>query len=73
MGVAFGSGNVYVADNGNSRIQKFTTSGTFVTKFGSFGAGNGQFNNLMGVAVGGAGTVYVADSGNSRIQEFSCP
>ena len=46
--------------------------GTFVTKWGSFGSGNGQFNDPNGVAVDGSGNVYVADSNNNRIQKFSC-
>ena len=33
------SGNVYVADNGNYRIQKFNSNGTFITKWGSSGDG----------------------------------
>ena len=37
------SGNVYVADAYNNRIQKFTGSGAFITKWGSFGSGDGQF------------------------------
>ena len=36
VGVATdGSGNVYVADTGNNRIQKFDASGTFLTTWGS--------------------------------------
>ena len=31
------SGNVYVADSGNNRIQKFKNSGTFIRTFGTFG------------------------------------
>ena len=38
-----GSGNVYVADTGNHRIQKFDANGTFLTTWGSYGSGNGQF------------------------------
>src|SRR5262249_50702417 len=38
------SGNVYVADTGNHRIQKFDASGTFLTTWGSSGSGNGQFS-----------------------------
>ena len=30
------SGNVYVADTNNNRIQKFTDNGTFITKWGQF-------------------------------------
>ncbi len=70
-GVAIdGSGNVFVVDNGNSRIQKFTNTGIFVGKWGSSGTGDGQFAGPFGIAVDGNGNVYVADTGNSRIQKF---
>ena len=65
-----GSGNVYVADYGNHRIQKFTSGGTYMTQWGTLGTGNGQFQSL-GVAVDGSGNVYVADSYNNRIQKFT--
>ena len=38
------SGNVYVADSGNNRIQKFDSNGTFITKWGSTGTADGQFH-----------------------------
>ena len=66
-----GSGNVYVADTHNHRIQKFTSSGVFLAKWGSEGSGNGQFSYPSGVAVDGSGNVYVADTINDRIQKFS--
>src|SRR4030042_1409719 len=65
------SGNVYVADTYNHRVQKFTGAGTFLGAWGSYGTGNGQFNYSMGVAVDAAGNVYIADAGNHRIQKFS--
>src|SRR6185295_11539193 len=64
------SGNVYVADSGNNRIQKFDSSGSFLAKWGSFGSGDGQFNSPRGIATDSSGNVYVADSANSRIQKF---
>ena len=65
-----GSGNVYVADSGNKRIQKFDNNGNYVTQWGSYGSGNGQFFYPCAVAVGGTGNVYVADTVNNRIQKF---
>ncbi len=63
-------GNVYVVDDGNHRIQKFSSSGTFLTMWGSSGSDDSQFNDPEGVAVDNRGNVYVADTGNHRIQKF---
>ncbi|MBV6342910.1 InlB B-repeat-containing protein, partial [Candidatus Magnetobacterium casense] len=65
------TGNVYVVDKDNHRIQKFTKDGQFVSSWGSFGTGNGQFSSPFGIAVDAAGDVYVADTGNDRIQVFN--
>jgi len=64
-------GSVYVADWRNSRIQKFTSEGVFVTKWGTYGPGDGQFYYPYGIAAAAKGSVYVSDSGNRRIQKFS--
>jgi DNA-binding beta-propeller fold protein YncE len=66
-------GNVYVADTGNNRIQKFSNDGKFIAKWGSYGTGEGQLNEPKGVAVDRFGNVYVVDSGNHRIQLFFIP
>ena len=72
QGIALDSaGNVYVADFGNARIQKFDANGKFLTKWGSLGAGEGQFHEPRGIAVDSRGNVYVVDSGNHRVQKFS--
>ena len=39
------SGNVYVADTANNRIQVFSSNGTFISKWGKYGAGDGSFNS----------------------------
>ncbi|MGA7010001.1 MAG: hypothetical protein WB612_09705, partial [Nitrososphaeraceae archaeon] len=66
------SGNVYVADRYNNRVQEFSPNGTYITSWGVVGSENGQFKIPLGVAIDGhSGNVYVADSGNNRIQEFS--
>lgn len=67
---ADGSGNVYVADTFNDRIQKFDAGGTFVTAWGSEGSGNGEFAEPQGVAADAGGNVYVADTHNHRVQKF---
>ena len=69
-GVDPSSGNVYVSDRSNNRIQKFDSSGTFITKWGSYGTGDGQFRYPSGVAEDSSGNVYVADEGNHRIQKI---
>jgi DNA-binding beta-propeller fold protein YncE len=65
------AGNVYVADSGNNRIQKFSGSGEFQAAWGSGGGGNGQFDSPSGLAVDTGGRVYVADSGNDGVQAFN--
>ncbi len=72
IGIAVNSdGFIYVADTCNNRIQKFTTSGTFITQWGQFGTGNGQFIRPISIAVGSDGSVFVTDSGNNRVQKFT--
>ena len=67
------SGNVYVADGGNNRIQKFDSDGRLILKWGSAGSrirfGNGQFAFPVGVAVSPRGNVFVA-GGHWWIQKF---
>src|SRR5262249_38497264 len=52
-------------------VQKFNDTGAYLTQWGSFGAGAGQFNCPLGVAVDASGSVYVADNLNNRIQKFT--
>ena len=69
--IAFDSlGNMYVTDNSNDRVQKFTSIGTFITKWGSHGTADGQIGLLLGIDVDSSGNVYTVDQANSRIQKF---
>jgi tripartite motif-containing protein 71 len=65
--------DVFVAEEVGNRVQKFTNTGTFLTKWGSQGNGDGQFNFPYGVAVDGSGNVFVAEYNNDRVQKFACP
>jgi streptogramin lyase len=64
------SGNLFVVDRGNNRVQQFSPNGEFQASFGATGSGSGQFNEPSGVAVGLGGVIYVTDSGNKRVERW---
>ncbi len=74
-----GSGNVYVADTGNSVIREITSGGVVSTLAGSPGnigssdgtGGGAQFDAPQGIAVNGSGYVFVADTMNHTIREIA--
>jgi DNA-binding beta-propeller fold protein YncE len=68
------SGNVFVADTANNRIQVFSSNGTFIMTGGKFGLVDGNFAYPQGIAVDqSSGNVFVADTANNRIQVISIP
>ncbi|MFH0774727.1 MAG: CARDB domain-containing protein [bacterium] len=69
-GIAVSEGEVYVADSGNNRIQKFGKDGKLILEFGKFGEESGEFNAPYDVAVDSSEDIYVADTWNNRIQKF---
>jgi YD repeat-containing protein len=72
MWLAFDSaGHLWVTDSGNNRVQEFSSTGTYMAKFGTAGTGHGQFNHPQGIAFDTSGHMFVADFGNNRIQEFT--
>lgn len=42
----------------------------YVSSFGSFGSGTGQFNHPTGIAIDGKGNLWVVDTSNRRLQKF---
>ena len=71
-GVAYdSSGKIYATDPVDHSVWKFNPDGSVVTKWGSYGSGNEQFDEPYGIAVNGTGYVYVADTSNNRVQIFS--
>jgi uncharacterized protein (TIGR03663 family) len=65
-----GTGNLYVVDSKNNRIQKLSPTGDVLKVWGAAGSEPGQFKDPGGIAVGPDGSVYVADTWNHRIQKF---
>src|SRR3954453_981590 len=59
-----GQGAVCVPHPPNRPIAKCTPAGALLKAWGSRGAGRGQFNEPVGIAVDARGHVYVADAGN---------
>ncbi|MDG2075352.1 MAG: 6-bladed beta-propeller, partial [Arenicellales bacterium] len=68
--------NVYAADAGSNRVQKFSSSGVFITQWGGKGSRPGEFyygkdhGGPMGIAIAG-NRVFVTDQGNFRVQVFT--
>jgi DNA-binding beta-propeller fold protein YncE len=60
-----------VADTGNGRIQKFSSTGAFLTTIGSKGSGHGQLAAPNGIAIDHVGNIYVADAGNHRVLKLA--
>ena len=70
-GVAYGNGQIYVADTGNDKIKVFSTGGAFQGSFGESGPGPGQFNEPNGIAIRPQNSnVYVTDGQNHNISIF---
>jgi sugar lactone lactonase YvrE len=81
-GLAFGlDGSLFVCDQVNHRVQRFTPEGKFLTKWGQYGDEPGQFGkpeppaNRVGgpclAAVDREGHVFTTEPTAGRIQKFS--
>ena len=65
-------GNVYVVDDLNSMVKKFSSTGTYITEWGGDGTGNGAFDFPVGIAINQTtNDVYVTDSSDNLVQEFT--
>jgi hypothetical protein len=65
------SGDIYISDWGNHRVQIFSPDGELKNVVGEFGSGNGQFNRPTGITVDNHGDFYVADWGNNRVLMYN--
>ena len=74
-----GSGNVYIADSGDSRVRKVSTDGTITTVAGggspTTGVGDGgpavgaKLSQPYGIAVDRSGNIFIADAGAACIRK----
>ncbi|WP_374029183.1 6-bladed beta-propeller [Bdellovibrio bacteriovorus] len=60
---------IYVLDADSYKV--FDRNGTFLSKVGTSGFANGQFNSPMDIAIDKNGLIYIADCGNDRVQVFN--
>ena len=65
------TGQIYIADESNHRIQVLNSDLTFSHTFGLKGSAEGQFNSPADVSIDRQGLVYVTDTDNHRIQTFT--
>lgn len=74
------TGNIYIADYGNSRIRKVNSGDTITTIAGNGIAGfagdgaaatAAELNYPNGVTADGAGDLYIADSENNRVRKVN--
>lgn len=64
------TGEVFITDAHNNRIQRFDTQKNMVQNWGTNGAGPGQFNLPKGLTIKD-GAIYVVDCMNHRVQKFN--
>jgi len=65
-----GSHDVFVADDQNHRVQRFSDTGVYESQVGTEGSGNAQFKNPYDVGVDHGDQLYVADNQNHRVQRL---
>jgi hypothetical protein len=61
-------GHLYLAEFGNSRVQKFTVDGKFVASWGVAGRRDGELNQPWALALDSKGRLHVLDTYNHRVQ-----
>ncbi|MBI4558444.1 MAG: 6-bladed beta-propeller [Candidatus Hydrogenedentes bacterium] len=64
-------GNVYLLYYSENQFRKFSSNGVYLTAWGGFGNGPGEFYGPNDITVDALGAIYVADTNNHRIQKFA--
>ena len=67
------SGNIWVTDESDNRVEKFDSGGNYLTQLGcstgscSSGTGTSQFNMPVNILIDTSGNIWVTDQGNYRV------
>jgi hypothetical protein len=68
------NGDIFIADGhspqGNNRMMKYSSDGTFIKSWGRRGYGPGEFQSLHALDIDSRGRIFIADRGNNRLQIF---
>ena len=62
---------LHIVDEGANRVTVFDSDGHFLSKWGSRGTKDGEFDGPSGIAFDSGGNCYVSDQHNSRVQKFT--
>lgn len=65
------TGNVFVTDLQNDRVQQFTAAGQYLKQFGGSGTGPGQLSIPLDAVPDGRGNLYILDGLNNRVQKVA--
>jgi hypothetical protein len=64
-------GGFWVLDSGNFRVQRFARDRTFLSSWGRYGSGDGEFVDPVDISVDQAGSIFVGDDARHVIQVFT--
>ncbi len=65
------SGELFVLDKGNDRVEQFDQQGEYIAQFGVEGAGKGELDAPTGIAAAANGDIWVAQAEDKRIARFN--
>ncbi|MDD5531133.1 MAG: hypothetical protein PHX21_14030, partial [bacterium] len=63
--------SLFLVDTTNNQLFKTDMATGTVSVIGSYGTGNGEFNNPTGIAKDSSDNIYICDTGNNRIQKLN--
>lgn len=65
------TGNIFIVDSQNFRVQVFDQDGKFLRTFGKLGDSWGNFTRPKGIAIDSEANIYVVDAAFNNIQVFN--